>query len=209
MVPPSELLAVIHLTLAVCVNSNVKFNDVDNRYLITEFDGRGFPSPVVAEICNPIDLTGVQYQTAQCLNQTHAQRKVYSNPDCSGIPSITEVYDAATYQTGLGSLYDFDCDPDGDDTYVEIEYRVGSCSNVDGIPVLAALNSCARHRYGLGTLFVRYYCNDQGYAEIQYFNISDGLDNCDDPQLFEIFEITDTCEYSDPFSSSAIYGIVK
>jgi hypothetical protein len=195
----SKLISLIGVT---AVFAELRNNDVDTRYFVTQFNGREFP--MVLGTCNPLSVLGTYYQMAVCKDENKVKWTLYTDDECTAqIPTQTLYFDSSD-QTGVGTFGDFNCDEDKIDAYTSIEFGIGTCDTTSKVTYSAAVGTCILDTE-LGESDVedyqslRVYCSDT-IAELQYFDFDDyngtyfGA-SCTEELLYQTRNATTECGY--------------
>ena len=190
-------------------------SDINTRYLVSLFNGNEFP--IAIDKCNPVDVIGAGgYQMATCVSENEVQLAYFTadDPDCTASAYFATYYNS-TYQTGQGSIFDFNCDASSEDAIATLKLGLTECessSESDFVTLYAAVGVCTFS--GLydylttGTAdFTSIYVNcDSSSAEIRTYDVSDAttvyIGDCDETNLLSVANATDECGYFMTMSSS-------
>ena len=184
-------------------NNIVNVNDVDAQYFIGTFNGNEFPLSI--DTCNPLDIFGQNgFQRAECTDEDTVTWYYYGDSDCSSL--IVTIEYNSTWQTGEGTLFDFNCDDDATQSYAEIEFAGFTCSTASKVTMNAAIASCAF--IAADEVSIQVYC-EPNWAELYYFD-SEGGDSadCDEEDLYNVANATETCGFMLKTSGVKVFGEV-
>ena len=191
----------VNVLLFVVELSTVNVNNVNAKYFIGYFNGNEFPLSI--DTCNPLDIQGANgFQKVECVDESTVYLGYYLNSAC------TQEFSNATYnktfQTGVGSLFDFNCDDDAEDAYAEIEFAAFTCDTNTKVTMHAALDSCA-YIY-TDEVSIQVYC-EPNWAQLYYFTSDDGT-YCVDDNVYNVANATDECGFMLKTSGVKVYGQV-
>lgn len=202
--------------------SSINVNDVDTRYFVGLFNGDEFP--LLPDRCQPNAVVGsAGYQYPSCVDEETVSVGYYTadDPDCSGTPYLLNTYNATDYQTGLGSIFDFNCDSSSGDYYGEIDFSLTPCSAAsadDFVKIYTTVGVCVftglYDYYTTGNIdfvSIRVYCQED-YAELQYFDSSDAastgqfIGDCDANDQTSNATAVEECAYMLTTGGFDVYG---
>jgi len=202
----SKLLFVIGVS---AVAAEIRKNDVDTRYFITQFNGAEFP--MTMGICNPLDVLGQYgYQRASCVTESAMVWRLYTDNACT--EEVSETYfNSNQTQTGVGTYLDFDCSEDAVDAYASVKFSVGTCDTSTKVTFAAAVDTCTLDT-DIGEadyedyVSLNVYCNDN-IAELQYYDWTGASQAvCTEDYLDQIRNATTECGYMLTTGGVSVYG---
>lgn len=181
----------------------VNVNYVDAKYYIGSFNGDEFPLSI--DNCNPLDILGANgYQIAECVDESTLMWNYYSDSSCTTF--VTSVEYNSTWQTGNGTLNDFNCDNSATDSYAEIEFEAFGCGTSVKVTMYAAIGVCAF--LVDSEISIQAYCEPE-FAELYYFDSTDKTGaTCDSADLFNVANVTGECGFMLKASGTKIFGQV-
>ena len=199
-------------------------DNVSTRYLVSLFDGDEFP--IAIDKCNPVDVIGAGgYQMATCVSEDEVQLEYFTadDPNCTGSAYFTSYYNS-TYQTGLGSLFDFDCDNNinsSEDAIATLKLGLTECassSESDFVTLYAAVGVCTfsgLYDYlttGIANFTSIYVYCDSKFTQLRTYDSSDTtteyIGDCDEMDLLSLNNANDTCGYFRTIGSYDVYAYV-
>ena len=181
-------------------------NDVYAKYFIGKYNGDEFPLAI--DQCSPFDVLGFSgYQYPTCINETTIALYEYTDSGCSSLDKVK--YSNSTWQTGMGTLYDFNCDDDAIEAYVEVEFSAFTCETSSKVTLFAAIGENVCAFVSSDEISISTYCED-GFAELYYFDTTNGNEaNCSESRLYNTANATSECGFMVKTSGVKIYGQVR
>ena len=177
-------------------------NDVNAAYFIGTYNGNEFPFSIGS--CNPLDILGANgFQQADCVGEDAIEWKYYSDSSCSSL--VASITYNSTYQTRSGTLFDFNCDDNSTDSYVEIEYAAFSCGFSPSFSIHTAIGVCTLVEDD--EISFQTYC-EPNWMQSYFFDSFTNTSDCDENTLYNIANATDTCGFILKTSGIKIYGTV-
>ena len=169
--------------------------------------------------CNSLDIIGdLGWQIATCIDEKNIEWNIYSNQTCSNESKLFTIPINGSYQTGLGTYLDFNCDNDGVAAYTTVEFSTISCEVDNFLSMSAALDVCTRLTSQGGSdadewFSINIFC-DPDLVNLYYYN-TPSVDEaeCNNNDLFDIANATTECGYLLTSTLTGtqynIYGAVK